>query len=83
MKPNKFKEANAILEAPKDSDNVEDLPVWTNGQSIVSCWEVSLWDRLRILLIGRVWLWVMGPTQPPVFLDAQYPFVGGDSHGES
>jgi len=78
MKPTAFEHSNQILQPSgeqlqKYSENVvitvAPLPVWTNGEQCVSCWRMSLRERLSALLFGRVWLALLsGETQPPVLI---------------
>lgn len=72
MKPRPFKEMNKILTAPlgEPDQGIEELPVFRDGQQIISCWKLNPWDRIKALCFGRVWLGVWGKTtQPPVRLD--------------
>lgn len=77
MKPTLFPQANKVLTPPdqKYSANVSGvsaLPIWSDGEQCVSCWELSLWDRLRVLIFGRIWASVLsGHTQPPIALSVQ------------
>ena len=42
-----------------------------DGKQCLSCWRMSLRERLSALLFGRVWIWVWsGNTQPPIYLEA-------------
>jgi hypothetical protein len=74
MRPIPFKYANAQLNPPDadysaDVASVSPLPIWTNGEQCVSCWKMSLWERIVALFVGRVWLAVLsGYRQPPVSL---------------
>lgn len=83
MKPSNFPEANATLgggPAPKygTEDPVIDLPVHKDGHQIISCWELSWRDRLRVLVTGRVWLHVLArETHAPVKITAESPFIPG------
>jgi len=77
MKPVAFKGGTTTLLAPKGrqySENVagiDPLPVWTDGEQCVSCWKMSLRERLHILFRGYIWLAVLsGSSQPPVALEA-------------
>ena len=77
MKPIEFKYANWRLDPPAGkeySENVtgiDPLPVWTDGEQCVSCWQMTWRERLAALLFGRVWLAVLsGSTQPPVCIEA-------------
>lgn len=73
MKPVDFKYSNKTLGPPKHwrySDNVTGIvpmPIWTDGEQCVSCWKMNLWERIKALLFGKVWVAVLsGNTQPPV-----------------
>jgi hypothetical protein len=74
MKPVQFRYSNRTLqpsgkEYSSNVTGVDPLPVWTDGEQCVSCWQMSLRERLSALLFGRVWLAVLsGRTQPPVCL---------------
>lgn len=73
MEPIKFPEANQHLQKPEGMTDEEcgPLPVYNDGRQSISCWKLSLRERLYALLFGRVWLYVMfGHTQPPVALEA-------------
>lgn len=71
MKPIKFKHSNRTLQ-PSGQEyshhvtGINPLPVWTDGEQCISCWKMSLRERLSALLFGRVWLAILsGHTQPP------------------
>lgn len=71
MKPINFPEANKNLLKPKGMTDEEcgSLPVWTDGEQCVSCWQPTVKERISILLFGKIWLSVYsGETQPPVAL---------------
>lgn len=78
MKPQTFAEMNAVMKGnPETMDNVGELPVWTDKYEIpedepkqfVSCWRPSYWERIQILMSGKVWLHIHSHGQPPVYLD--------------
>ncbi len=74
MTPAKFKESNLVLRKPDSMTDEEcgSLEVYTDGMTCLSCWRMSFRERLRALLFGRVWLWVVGgSTQPPVALECK------------
>ena len=81
MKPVWFKFSNQTLQpsGQEYSENVESvapLSVWTDGAQCVSCWRMSLRERLSALLFGRVWLALLsGETQPPVSLVASREYL--------
>lgn len=74
--PVPFKYQNKVLTAPAgNTDVVDDLAVWTDGKECVSCWKLSLKERLMALLFGRVWVAVLfGNTQPPIYIEASRDF---------
>lgn len=85
MKPVQFPEANVQLHAPSGmEDEVSVLPVCRTEAASegsdkkhvyhISCWNLSLWERLTILFRGRLWLWVMSYAHPPVSIDTRSPW---------
>lgn len=41
----------------------------------ISCWQMSLWERIKNLFTGKVWIGVLsGATQPPIYLTTKQPF---------
>lgn len=80
MQPKPFPESNRDLLKPDGMTDEEcgPLPVFTDGETCVSCWRPTWRERLSILLFGRVWLGVLsGGTQPPVWLwGVKTPFEG-------
>jgi len=73
MKPIKFKESSGMFIGA--TNDIKPLPVYQNDDEIISCWKVSLKDKLKILFSGKVWLHVKGTTMPPVFINSSFPFV--------
>lgn len=72
LNPIKFKEANKNLLKPDSMTDEEcgSLWVYSDGWQCISCWKLTIRQRLAALLHGRVWLSVIGgSTQPPVWLD--------------
>jgi hypothetical protein len=50
--------------------------VWSDGEQCVSCWQMTIRERLTALLFGRVWLMVLsGWTQPPVYVEASRSYL--------
>jgi len=69
-----FKEANKNLSASNKRDPfgrlIESLPVFTDGESCLSCWKVPVWKRIKFLFHGKIWVSVLsGKTQPPVWVE--------------
>jgi len=55
MKPIEFKGFNKIL--AKDQPQYQPLPVlWEADGRVTSCWKLSLKERLKVLLGGKLWL---------------------------
>ncbi len=72
MKPIPFKEMNKILVIPLGIPvhDIDDLPVFRDGEQVISCWKLGFWDRMNAVIFGKVWLGVLGKkSQPPVRLD--------------
>jgi len=93
MKPTQFEYANRQLGPPSEFlercdrrsplelhvEGIDPLPVWTDGEQCVSCWRMSLRERLAALLFGRVWLTVLsGSTQPAVCIVAARAYLKED-----
>ncbi len=49
------------------------LPVLDDGKQIVSCWRLTLRERLSALIFGRVWvgLHVKVDQHPPIWVDCK------------
>ena len=72
MKPIPFPEQTKIL-APLKSRNAKqlggcvDLPVALYNGQVISCWKLSWKERFKMLLCGKLWVFVVsGETQPPI-----------------
>lgn len=66
MKPIKFDESNVIY----GGSGVESLPALNDGSQIVSCWNMTLRERISALIQGKIWLCVRGQDHPAVWLAA-------------
>lgn len=54
-----------------DGQKVGTLPIFSDGDVCISCWNLSFTERLKAIWYGRVWLGIhTGRTQPPVWLSA-------------
>lgn len=66
MKPIKFKEANVTF--AKDQPEYLPLPAFKSDDGVViSCWQLNLKERLKILIGGKMWLRMLTfnhPLQP-------------------
>lgn len=77
MKPIEFKGQTVVLQKPQGMTDEECSPlgVLQLDNTCISCWKLSLRDRLKVLFTGVVWLGVLsGKTQPPVYVTADRPF---------
>lgn len=78
MNPVSFKEQTT--EIAKNQDEYITLPAYVEqdemGQ-VISCWKLSLIERLQILFLGRIWLSVCAFGKPvsPVRLWSKSPFI--------
>lgn len=75
MKPIEFKGQNKIF--AKDQPEYQPLPALHFSDSptgeVVSCWNLSFGERLRVLFTGRIWLSLMSFNNPltPSFLSTK------------
>lgn len=82
MRPVEFTEQTTVLHANPnqteiDGQAVGKLPIFTDGNQVISCWGLSWRERLSALWHGRIWLGVhSGQTQPPVWMSADKTIFG-------
>ena len=65
MKPVKFKHQNVIF--AKDQPEYHPLPALklnTSEGEVISCWQMSFKERMKVLLTGKVWLSLMSFNKP-------------------
>jgi len=90
MIPASFDESNDSLSKPNDMshEQCEALSVWRGnmevGQgdqlpTVVSCWKLTKEELEEVNRTGRVWLFVVGYTMPPVIMSGHKPFKNGVS----
>jgi hypothetical protein len=73
MTPTEFNEQTTILGKPSGMSDEEcgSLPIFSDGNQTISCWKLSLKERLQILIFGKIWVGVVfGKTQPPIWLSS-------------
>jgi hypothetical protein len=79
MRPVDFPQANGTLagfERVGPLTRVDDLRVFRDGGTILSCWRPSWRERLAVLFGRPVWLWVLAAkTHAPVTVEAKDPWV--------
>lgn len=74
MIPIKFKEQTHTLSKPQSLTDIEcgPLPVHISGKHIISRWKMSLFERIKVVFFGKIWLWVWSEeSQPPIALDCR------------
>lgn len=65
MKPIQFKGANVVY--AKDQPEYIPLPAFKDESKegiVVTCWELSFWDRVRLIFNGKLWLSIWTFNQP-------------------
>ena len=68
--PVSFKEATNNLVPSAPCNLPKGLNVYADGETCVTRWKLSFFQRLSILFFGRIWLGVKsGYSMPPVWLD--------------
>lgn len=76
MRPAPFEHQNVLFTAPEGmEDQVEALPAFRGEGQVISCWKLTLWERIKLLFTGRLWMSVIGDAPPPVWLGTDTPFV--------
>jgi len=66
MKPIEFKEQNVVF--AKDQKPYLPLPAYQDdeqGGRIFHCWQLSWWERFKILFTGKLWINVLNFHNPP------------------
>ncbi len=69
MKPIKFKEQNIVF--AETQDQYGNLPAYKDDDGvIVSCWNLTFIERLRVLFSGKLWLglWSFNKPLTPSFM---------------
>jgi len=57
MNPIKFPEQNTLF--ARDQEEYLNLPAHLSPDKdgeVISCWRLTFWERVRVLLTGRLWL---------------------------
>jgi len=82
MKPVTFKESN--IEFAKNQNEYLTLPVFKNPTDttgeVISCWQLSFRERLKILFTGVIWLRLLTFNKPlqPQRLTVDTPFENNE-----
>ena len=77
MKPVKFEGSNCTY--AEDQEDYLSLPAYKHDDefgSISSCWQLTLWERLKVLFTGRIYSTLLSFGKPlaPQRLDVNSPF---------
>jgi hypothetical protein len=75
MKPIEFAEMN--VQIAEHQDEYLTLPAYQDDTVTVSCWELSLRERLKVLVLGKIWFQQMhfGGMLQPQLPQVEYPFI--------
>ena len=68
MKPIEFPEQTDLI--AKDQDEYQTLPARiTDDGQVISCWQLSFKERMRLLFTGKLWLsvWTFGSALQPLY----------------
>lgn len=71
MKPIDFRCSNVTI----ISKAYGDIAAFQGDGQIVHCWRMTLIERLKCLLTGRVYVGLISTEQPPMWLCVKFPFV--------
>lgn len=74
MKPIQFKESTAVLTKPENMTDEQcgPLQVHRTGERIISCWKMSLVERIRAVLFGKIWIHIhTKKTHPAISLECK------------
>lgn len=84
MEPIPFKDQNGTLGRGDNHESVSELPIYrgkllidehgTTADCIISCWSLTTPEIEEITRTGRMYVGVMGVSQPPIFAAAYSPF---------
>ena len=74
MKPIEFSEQNMVWAA--NQLPYLPLPAWSDQKQTISLWQMSWWERIKMLFTGRLWLCQLNFGSPlqPQCPSVDYPF---------
>jgi hypothetical protein len=77
MKPIKFEQQNITYKKPESMTDEQcgSLPACKHENGIVSCWGMSVKERIKVLFTGRIWFDIVSHAQPPIWLGVDSPFM--------
>jgi hypothetical protein len=65
MKPTEFKWQNIVF--AKDQPEYQPLPALkldTSEGEVISCWKMTFWERIKVLITGRIWVSLLSFNKP-------------------
>ena len=71
MKPVKFKHQNTVFaEGQSEYQPLPSLKIERDEGDVITCWKLSLYERLQVLLFGKVWLSLLSFNKPltPIYM---------------
>lgn len=80
MNPTFFPQSNVTMHRPESMTDEEcaDLKVFADGSQVISAWRPTPNELVKINLGEPIFLFIMGPTMPPVWLSVDNPFSTPD-----
>ncbi len=75
MNPIRFTEANIVMCAPPGLQTCHDVHALKLEQAIITCWQPTPEERVRIAMGEPVWLSLIGNTMQPAWVGCEAPFV--------
>lgn len=73
-----FPQANNILGRPPgvSAEDCASLEVFQNGKQCISRWQLTESELEQLKRNGgKLYLWVWGATQPPIYVSSEDPFT--------
>jgi hypothetical protein len=65
MKAIEFEHQNTVFaENQEEYENLPALVLHTRDGEVITCWHLSLKERLRVLFLGRVWMCLLSFHKP-------------------
>ena len=72
MKPVEFKERNTTLHG---AGTVKELPTYKGNDQIISCWQLTFFEKIKLIFTGKIWFIMRGYIHPPICLTVLKPFI--------
>lgn len=76
MTPTPFGAANIIMRKPPDmtEEECQDVHAYSDGRCVVTCWEPTAQERVRIAAGAPIYLMLLGRTMQPALLMLDPPY---------